>query len=418
MVQGAETELLREIQSQAKGGPNVEPQTAALWGALLRDKENVAVRGILSEAAEAAKIRGVGRAAAASALRTEIIYFFRTVYGENGGSFSDENLLDTTDWKGPMEILKIKLKDGNGLAVDRAFNTGFEGAITPVKERYNIDEVLAQVVSERFPQGAQGLDVGSSIMAGSLQLMYKDEFPMSADQITIEPPISNRKIDATAHFNKLLERPGTFRNIVAIDTYPFYEERRQSYDIGDLEKAFSGLRPSERNSDYVRDLRALISKKQSGSEHYDGNSRVVFQRTNLLDDQELADFKDEVGSQFDIIIANYLTQELTPEDFLRIHNIFQDLRSPNGLIAYTHQVYRHPVNKKQPYTAENLVPYKNYATEAFRSVTHVDDALNPIGGIGEAARWLDNRCRIGRLGTAPLIVNGRPEPFFDLVRHA
>ncbi len=407
--------LLAEIALQSKGGPNVEPQTAAMFGALLGSRD-AAIQGVLADAAEHAALREIGCGPAVSGLRTTLVDYFRARSEEDGKEFSDASLLTAADWKPFIAMLADDFVSNESSAID-SVHSGifFREAATPVKERYASFAAVTQLLKERFPDGARALSIGCSIMVGELQLMHSDEFPMSFETVTI----GKRHHDVTAAANKLVQRPTCFREIVGVDINHTYYEDKQRYDTDTAHYALSGLRPSERNNPaYFNIVKSLMFKKEIGQPEYTPDNGVLFHQANLLDPVERADFTDKHPEPFDVIMMSFVTQELSTEDQLRMHEVASQLVSDNGVIIYNHQAYIPRKFQSQPVDITQVRHYKSYATVPYSSAMHVVDMMQPVQGVQEAMKYHNNRCQRVRLGTAKLMVNGTVEPISDLIKYS
>lgn len=418
--------LIDEMARQSQGGPNVELQTAAMFGALVQEKDDPALRTLFEDAGEAALIvRGIKSAAAISGFRTALIDYFRQRAVESGEIFSDHELTEARRWKPYIETLKSDLRTQESMAVQALYaGSTFREAATPVASRYYSDELLAQAISERYPNGARGLDVGSSIFGGPLQLIHKAEFPMWFNSV-VTTDLGGAVADLTPNANRLLAKKPMFREIVATDVFPVYYEERQSYDIGNLRFSLSGLRPSERNGrpdssepPYIQALGALINKKQKNKREYTKDSRVTFQQANLLNPVDLANFKDKYPEPFDVIIGNFVTQELSPHAQREMHKALCGLLAENGILAYNHQARIDPALAGRPVGIEHVQHLSDYAVSEWSSYNHVLDMLNPVRGLQEMMSFYDNRCVDVRLSMGKLVVNGELVPISDLVRNA
>ena len=412
------TDVLRaELALQSHGGPNVEPPTAAMFGALLMS-EHCAIKSLIDDAAERASARRITRGPAISALRTTLIDYFRLRSEANEETFSDASLLTPDDWTKPISMLAEDLQFAETDAVESIYaGLYFREAATPVKERYASIAAMTQLVSERFPAGARALSIGCSVMAGELQLLHSDEFPMSLQQVSL--PDQARR-DVTPQVNQIVGRKMPFNQLVGVDINLLYDEAHQQYDRGNAHFALSGLRPSERNNPaYIGDLRLLMAKKQKGRPEYTPDSGVIFHRANLIKPEELGEFNDQFPEPFDVIMMNFMTQELSPADQIRLHDVATQLVSDDGLIMYNHQAYIPPPLQNEPTDIGQVIHYSSYAITEYTSAMHYVDMLNPVRGVQEAMRFHDNRCQVARVNNlATLMVNGSLEPLSDLLAHS
>lgn len=406
--------LIGEMTLQAKGGPNVEDPTAAMFEAVLSERDDPHIRLLLEDAGESTIIRrGIKSAAAISALRTSLTSYFYARYEEQGQEFTDAHRTSREHWQEPFAALKDDLRNWESMAVG-ALHAGitYMTASTPVAERYYPAALLGQLTRDRHPQGKRVLDIGPSIGVGALQLMYSDEYSMAFDNVSI----GSSDEDVTKNVNEILSRTSPFREIVGVDTLKYYDEERQRFDQERARFSLSGLRPSERNNPaYYGRIKKLMEKKQKGAPGYDPNCRVKFHQGNLLKAQDLDDFKQQFGEKFDLITVNYVTQEMPPQQQLKLHEVALELRSEDGLIVYIHQAHMRP-GVTQPASIGNVKHYETYATLPWRSNMHVDDGLHPVTGVQEMMGFYDNRCRLARIGGGKLVVNGAVEPLSDLVK--
>jgi hypothetical protein len=277
-------------------------------------------------------------------------------------------------------------------------------------------------VTDRFPDGERRLDVGSSIALGALQAWYKNEVPMKFARAGIEAvgKGSQTNIDVKPNANAILSRPSNIREIVCVDKVPYYDEERQQWDEGYVGYALSGLRPSERNSRYLDDAIALLDKKRKGKPGYDENCGVKFHRADLLDIRDLSVFKDAHPEPFDFITVNYVTQELSFEEQIKLHEVLCGLLSYNGILIYVHQAAINPGHgNKGPVDMVHIRPIERYATRPWQSNMHVQDNLHPDKkGLQHVMNFWDTRCKSVLFSpTGKLVVNGALEPVSDLVRN-
>lgn len=405
-------QLMAELARQSKGGPGVEKQTAALFEAILDEAE---LQPVLAEAADhRIGKRDLKSAAAVSAIRSAFITYFRSAIPD----FNDAERLKSEDWHEPLNTLKEDLKTMDSMAIGSfLMDVTHNETNTPVAERYFTDELIGQLTKDRFPGGIRGLDIGSSIMVGALQLIHKNDFPMRFQKV--RGPGGPKKSDLTRKANAIVGREAVFKEIVCVDDALIYFNERGQYDSRIQDRAISCLRPSERNNpSYIARIKALTDTKQLGTSTYDKDSPVRFHPGNLLNPIELAFFKEQHPEPFDFIMVNYLTQELPPASQLKLHSVAVDLLSENGLLVYNHQAYIHPWNTPQPASINNLHHYESFATTPFSSSMHLVDNLNPVKGIQEMMRYRDNRCQVVRLTAGRLVVNDMLVPIDDLVRHS
>lgn len=404
--------LAEELTLQAKGGPNVEPPTAAMFTALV-ENDNPAIQNLITEAASWAAYRGIGNGPTVSGLRTSLISYFRTRCKEHGQEFSDAALTTPQDWEKPFAMLAKDLQNDATIALDSVQSgIAFREAATPVKERYVSIAAVSQLVRDRFPHGIRALSIGCSIMVGELQLMHAAEFPMSFERVTID-----KKQDVTDQANRLVGHESVFSQIVGVDIFPVYYEDKQRYDAGAAHYALSGLRPSERNNPaYFNTVRRLMDKKEKGKPGYTPDNGIIFEQANLANEQDYNDLKDKYPEPFDLILASYVTQELTPPDQIRFHELATELAGENGLIIYLHQAYIPNHFRSEPTPVTNVRHYKSYATVPYSSSMHVVDMMHPIKGVQQAMTFRDNRCQQVRLGAAKLMVNDSLEPISDLIK--
>ena len=410
--------LVSEIAVQSHGGPNVEPPTAARWEALI-SYPGPAVQNLVHESANYMQERGIGNGPAVSGLRTSIVYYARARSAAEGTEFSDLNLLSPQDWLPVFDMLEEDLCIGTS-DVAETFLSSFSylTAKTPVLERVASINLLTQLVRDRFPNGAQGLEIGSSIMVGDLQLMYGDEFPMSLRSVQTKPARGTEH-DVTEKANRLVRLPRLFDNIVAIDIFEVYHESKQRYDPLQLEYALSGLRPSERGSEHFQIVKSLVAKKEIDKPGYDSHNGVYFDTLNLLDPADVAAYKDKFPGKLDVIFLNFVTQELPLRDQVRMHDIAVDLLSPNGLLIYNHQAKIAKRHQQRPTDISNVKHLKSYATVPYSSTTHYVDMAHPELGVQQAFTSYDNRCQDLRVNpVAQLMVNGSLERVADLIKNS
>jgi hypothetical protein len=418
-----------EIGKQARGGPNVEPPIAALFSRILQD-DSEPIRAMVEESAEFRNNAGYTIGSIVTALRISIIDYCTEREKLHGRRFEDLHRTRAREWNEPLGWVKDALEDTRTDLSDpfvqiamRLKNTGlYMAPNTSPLYRGNGSETLAQLAAERWPDGARGLDIGSSTAVTALSHLYKDNLPAEClpvfgfNEVTTKPDGK----DLTQKANRILGRPSIFKDFLCVDTYPAYYEDRQAFDEHYRERAINALRPSERgDQNYVATIEALHAKKDPNSPHYDPKRRLRFVQANLLDTDELYEFKDRFTQPFDVININFVTQEMTSHDFVALFRTALGLLSENGLLSVVHQARLKRPSQPRPVSIAKFRPYERYATSAWRSNLHLADALNPDGfGIQQMMNFYDNRCRRARVDAGRLVVNGVLEPLQDLIRYA
>lgn len=408
--------LALEMRRQARGAEGVEPPTAAMFSRILQE-QGYPLKPVLDEAAEFRIIRGGMKSSPAmSAVRSALIHHFR----QRIPDFSDAHRLSPEDWDEPVELLKEDLRrfdiEGDSGRVGAFFfDLDVRPTATPIKSRYYLAELFAQLGgSERFPRGIRALDVGSSVMVGAQQLMSKDEFPMSFERVVIAPDDRDEYIDVTENAERLVARKSIFKEIVCVDSYPVYWETRGGYDTTLEEFAISCMRPSERsNKTYQDTVKALMAKDKKAS-------NINFMWADLLTPSGLATFKEQYPEKFDMILVNYVTQELPPHDQRRLHHILGELlHKPGdggGIILYVHPAYTHPVNVTQPVPIRNVRHYETHV-KPFRHSMHLVDNLYVPEGVQEVMSFRNNRCQdILVRASGGLMVRGTFQSIPDLLQ--
>jgi hypothetical protein len=424
--------LITELDIQRQGGPGVEPETAAMFGAILlkhaAEKDDKSpMHQLISETAEQTIIRREIQApAAVSLFRTALINYYRKSYAAQHREFSDANLITPDSWGDLINDLSRDLQDetsvsAGGLLTGIAFRT----AATPAKERIIPIDLLSQLIAERFPKGARGLDVGTSLMVGPLQLVHKRQFlrDFRFEKVAHLAPGKSRPSGLTDKSNKIVARDPVITEFVGIDKIPYYyEERgRMMYDRGNAEFALAGLRPSERNDPaYFGTVKTLMDKKQRGSWSYLLEPGVSFHFGDLLHPGDLEEFKSRFTEKFDVIVMSYITQELSPAEQVRMHEVACDLLSDKGLLVYLHQAFIKDGRPGKPAPISSVVHHNTYATEAWRSSMQVVDALNPDDpqGVQEMMTFYDNRCQRAAVKAGRLVINGELVPLSEAIRQA
>ena len=424
-------QVLEELEVQSAGGPAVEPETAAMLGAVVHHyRTETALDGPMHEFMHDFTVDNVLRreikpAAAVSLLLNLFVNYFTKFVIETCLTFSDAGISNPDDYNPHLETFKDDWVSEETVAIG-GLKTGmtFRNASTSRHHRIVPVDLLAQLAADRFPDGALGLNNGCSIMLGDLFMHHKQEFADSfkLGRVTYAPALGELGEDLTAKANALVARPAVIRHTIGVDSTPYYYERgeRSMYDRGNTEFALAGLRPSERNNPaYMAEVRSLIGKKQPGSEGYAADSKVTFHFGDLLDDADLAEFKEAHPDPLDFIVMTYLTQELSEANQARMHQIVNSLASDRALIVYIHQSFLIGGKPGAPRPYDWLIQYDDYATEPWRSVMHFTDKLNPHDreGVQEGMTFYDNSCQQVRLGRGQLVVNGKLVPIHDLVRN-
>ncbi len=239
---------------------------------------------------------------------------------------------------------------------------------------------------------------------------------MSFEKVTDDEP---EKEDLTDKANSILSRKRIFSRIVGMDQYAYYHNQKKHYDTAITRFSLNGLRPSERKDvNYMNTLQSLLDKKNIGSEGYDENSPYSFFEGNILDERDYYFLKEGFSGTFDIIMANFVTQEVPSWERRLLHDKLCSLLSDNGVLIYNHQAFIKPPTVKKARIV-NIEHFKHYATKPYRSRMHVLDMLQEHNGIQEIAHSYDNRLRrLVLKQSGKLVVNGIPEPVDDLVRNA
>lgn len=415
-------QLTSELELESHGGPNVEKPTAAMFRALLDAGPEIQTL-LLRTSDYVFNHRRLYPGPVASLYRTSFVHLFATIYASKGLSFDDAKRIKAADWEEPLGFVVEELAKDNSEPIEIFYaNMIARNASTPSRERSYSDELIAQLVSDRFGKGVRGLDYGCSLGIGAIQLLYKDQFPMEFQNVGA--PTRGKQEDLTDRANVILARPKVFQQITGVDRGIFYSSELRRYDKTYREFALNGLRPSERNDpEYMNVINQLLrkvdKKKPEYNEEidYDEQSGFEFFWGDFLKDEGLATFVQTHPDPFDVIMVNFVTQELSVEERYRMHGILVNLLSENGILIYNHQARIMPRRIARP-AIENIVHYQTYATYPYRSKMHIFDNLNPRAGIQELMSYFDNRLRKLRLGMGRLVVNDEAVPIIDLVKNA
>jgi hypothetical protein len=430
--------LIQKLREQSEGGPGVEPQTAAMFGAVIIaheaemhavDTDARPITELLNDTAtEQIGVRNKNPAAAVTVLRTSLVHFFRRDSIEkNQPTFTDAKLWTPDHWQPGMDILSSALTENLSNAVTslRA-NIIIRHGSTTVKERTAVLEMVAQLVGKnRFPAGMRGLDIGSGLMLSPIQHMNRGRFPLRMNYLGYREH-GGRAQKLTKMVNTILQQETVFTEFVANDSAIIYHTHdhgsdrkiRKQYDRGSVEFAAAGFRPSERNDPhYMQMVQSMLDTKQLGAWGYDEHERVKFAWGNLLDDNELEDFIDEFAGTFDFISHSFLWQELSEDLQVKLHEVDKRLISPNGVIVHLHQAHLGE-HGDGPAPKEAITSYTDYATKPNRSQLQIIDTANPHASdkVQRVATLRDNRCQVGTMGNATLWLNDEAVRFVDLIK--
>jgi len=415
-ISSFEAPILQEMQKLSVPGPNVEPPTAAMFAAgIMLYPYSQALQEIVGQTSANMVRRNISVMAAVSGLRNTLTHYFYLDDVANGIDFSDQQLITPGDWRPRFARLEADFRLPSSRRSDAAkflshMGLYFLDACTPVKERMLPVEVLSQLTAERFPHGARMLDYGSSVMVGSLYVTNKDAIVAPAHFKSV-----GGDMDLTLKANKLLDEPGKIREVVCVDRFPVYNPGR-GYDDPLWRYAINGLRPSERNNPiYRNDLQILKTLKEMDEITADSRSGVQFQQADFLRPTDVEAFKEQYPEPFDFIVANYVTQELSPVDQLRLYGILRGFLSENGILVLNHQAHLLNTTAK-PVGMESVLPHDSYAGKLWLSESHVLDNLQADEGLQHIASSEDNRWGNIRLAAGKLVVNGVAVPVGELVQ--
>ncbi len=409
--------LLRiEMLRQGRQPVGVEAPTAALMGRLAHEMtQQSPLSDVLVGVAEARMNRdGMKSSPTVSAVRTATVHH---------GRMRIENFSDK-DWSKPenadrlVELINDDLENqATGIDVDSLgtflFDLDYRNTPTaPGGKRYTWAEFFAQLLGEsRFPYGIKALDVGPSIIVGAQQLMSKDKFPLRLEDVTV--PSGGEEIDVTDVVRELLKRPSLFREIDCVDSEPVYWESRKEYDSTIGELAISAMRPISERGDpaFVQEIRDLMAIDKEAS-------NISFMWADMLKASGRATFLERFRERYDMIIVNYVTQEMAWPDQRKLHHILCSLLRPpeegGGVLAYIHPAHIHPVNVTQPAPIRNIRHYETHVGP-HRHRLHLTDNLYAPKKLQEIMSFEDNRCQRSRVYGGEVMLDGRLQSIPDLL---
>lgn len=407
---------------EARGGPGVPSQVQALWCQVLTEgsARDSPINILLDDVSDSINERGgIPVEAALSGLRTSIIAYSTNEYLARGEAFHDIRRVKPKDWKEPVAYLVEDLGKQRGteqsmsLAYHIHAGITFRGAATPPPDRGMPTQALLHMAADRSPEGARVLDVASSIGTSALSLVYG--FYTEFKSVHIDSGSKLRSI--TKHAQNLVNTRVPIEEVVCVDKAQLWTPEREQYDPGYLLHALSGLRPNERADHiYMTRLRGLINRKQKGTRSFKSDSPVKFFEGNFLRPSDLEEFKHKHKGGFNLITADYLTQELSPSERIAMHYILIGLLKEDGILAYKHQM-RLKSDAATPTGIEDLETVQDYSVTPYSSYQHVYDAMLPEHGLQETMQAYDNRWRKVRvLGSGALAVGGKPKPITEIIQ--
>jgi len=403
--------LFYELERQAQSPRGVDPQTAALYKALLAQRET-SLTPVLIEAADFRIDRqGQTSSGAVGAVRSALATYFSAV--EPG--FSDADRTTPEAWETPLKRLNDDLASLDGDEIgDFLYNLSFRPVATTLHYRALPPELMLQLVSERFPQGAKHLDVGSSGMITTRWQHRKQPGPLNFSEVYIphDDNPSDTRIIVTNKANAIVNRPSLLKESVCVDIVPVYHQDRQRYD-GGFENWLKGcVRSSERNdAEFMAVLEALLQPDPT-------DKNITFSLQDLTTARDQALFLEEQPELFDFITANNMIHQIQPTKRYGLLDFLTTRLSPNGLLIIDEFVYLHPANLKKPATFKNVRVYDHWHIPNRHRTLYYDN-LNPVKCVQEALSFSDNsRVRKPRVESGTLITNDSAEPIADLIKNS
>ena len=333
------------------------------------------------------------------------------------GEFSYEGFEQPSRWRQVFSELAEAVLDPNRddtAAVQAEINLKGKKVQTTIPERYSVPELIAQTVRERFPDGVDWLDVGSGIMEGARQIVYKDKYPMVFTKVsehtstTPEDTDQDKVDELTIKANRLLALPSLVNRFVCVDIQSVYQQSENRYDPGAVEWAKASLRPSEyMDKGFMMKFNGLLEEEPDN---------IFFLQTDLLQESMRDTFLNAAPARsYDIISFVTMLHQLPIVSRLRMMHQAISMLKPNGLIIAQDFAYCAKPYAGHPISPSGLRMYSDWFRTPYRYNTFVYDAAHQEKGFQMAFQSHDSRCRQIALGAGSLMVNGELQSVRKLI---
>jgi len=265
------------------------------------------------------------------------------------------------------------------------------------------DELLMQVLTDRFPDGYTWLDIGSGMVEVPNQILAKDRYPF--EPIKMYRRLGRTAIsawkeapDLTQKANQLLNRPHRLKRVVAVDLInPYKSMHNQNL-------ARAALRPDElKNSHYMEKWDGLAK------EHPD---ELEFVEADFTNERDVRLFTKSINSlKFDLITISTVQHQLSRKERMRMDMLALQQLADGGLLMKKDFIESRPSDPRA-----NRFFKHWHLPGRYRAV--VCDPANPSQGWQEIVRAMDSRCTDLAIGWGVLAVNGSFQSFDRLIMAA
>lgn len=410
---------MNEARQQEKNPPSGDQYIAAHFGALRQLPSNHPYNQVLqnifslrfdrrysvSPYSSVSKFNEAGTSEMAGMERTiNCYYLIQTIPG-----FRYEGYDAPEAWEPSFRAIGEMVLDpecNDDIAEHLEYNLMTRKVQTNIPQRYGPLELVFQLLSERFENKIEWLDVGSGIMEGPRQILLKNDYPLKFNEVRQlgYDGSEEKAAELTAKVNRIMNLPSIIKHCVGTDLQNVYLSRGEIYDPRTLEWCVASLRPKEfRDKAFMDRFLGLLK----GEVH----DRLSFQRVNLADETMVENFRKKSPVQsFDAISMITMSHQQTKADRVRQFEQAQALLKPGGIIFIQDFAYLRRPYRGRPQSIKALEIYSDWHSEPYRYNSFIYDSLRPDLGLQLIFQSRDSRSKELTLGAGKLCIKNELLP--------
>ncbi|MDB5168964.1 MAG: hypothetical protein JWO41_320 [Candidatus Saccharibacteria bacterium] len=314
------------------------------------------------------------------------------------------------DWLKPIREVVTLVKEPEpditqgGRAERVQMNLVADSVDTSPFSRANPDEVLMQLVAERWPNGVRMLDCGAGMLTTVNQILQKNDHPMGPINVYDGTGLGHSKSEwtvstkLTAGANYLLAQDHTIDWVLAVDlNEPYRKDHAYKWARG-------LLRGSELdNPEFMKTYDALAAQP---------HPKLSYQRLDLTDEKDVETLRAKLdGERFELITMSTVLHQLSKHDRQTMIGAAREFLAPGGLLLIKDFAWVQSTNPR------TLYYYKHWHKRG-RYRAFIYDPLFPNLGFQEYCRANDSRCKDLAIGAGHIAIKGELHKIEDLLFEA